>query len=47
MQSQYQIKDIHSGETLTRVYNSRRAAQRAADRMDSAYGAVRYIVKFS
>lgn len=41
----YQIKDGQTGEMRPKVYSTRRAARKVADRLDNEYGAVRYSVK--
>lgn len=40
----YQVIDIRTKQVV-RSYDNRRAASRAADRLDQQYGAVRYIVR--
>ena len=42
----YQIIDTHTGKIVREGYTERRKAARQADRMDMAYGAVRYSVRF-
>ena len=44
MDTTYTIYDRITHQMLSRTYATRRAAQNAADRMDRAYGAIRYTV---
>ena len=42
----YYIRDSHTGLLIGGCYKTRKAAQRTADRLDLAYGAVRFVVIF-
>ena len=41
----YQIIDIQTKQVVGRVYTTRKAASARADKLDHAYGAIRYVVK--
>lgn len=41
----YQIIDTKTGQAVGKPRNTRAAAQRRADRLDTEYGAVRYVVR--
>jgi len=44
----YYLIDAHTGRLVKEyTYGQRKAARRMADRMDNAYGAVRYVLTFT
>ncbi|WP_223621199.1 hypothetical protein [Lysobacter sp. ESA13C] len=43
--NRYEVIDVRTQSRVGRVYTTRDGANRAADRLDLAYGAVRYVVR--
>lgn len=38
----YQVVDTRTGQATSKVYTTRKAAMKAADKLDNQYGACRY-----
>lgn len=43
--NRYEVFDVRTQARVGRIYTTRDGAMRAADRLDAAYGAVRYVVR--